>query len=55
MIVLATWAVPVIRWPVFFLNAVFVVAPALILDTLLKPIRRKLPLGYVAVATKTVD
>jgi len=55
VIVLPTWGVPIIRWPIFVLNAALVVVPALVLDVLLKPIRRKLPLGYVLVAMKPVD
>jgi SAM-dependent methyltransferase len=51
VLVLPAWHIPIIRWFVFALNALFVVMPALILDMLLVPIRRKLPLGYVAVAT----
>lgn len=53
VIVLSTWHIPVVRWPIFALNAVLVVLPALVLDALLKPIRRKLPLGYVVVAVKS--
>jgi len=54
VIVLPTWGNSIVRWPAFVLNAAFVVVPALLLDTLLKPIQRKLPLGYVLVATKPV-
>lgn len=44
--------VPILGRIVWALNAVFVVAPARLLDRLLGPLGRKLPLGYVAVAVK---
>jgi len=50
VLVLPSMGIPMVRWVVFALNALFVVIPALILDMLLAPIRRKLPLGYVVVA-----
>jgi len=53
-IVLPTWGIPILRWPVFVLNVALVVLPALVLDVLLRPVQRKLPLGYVLVASKPV-
>lgn len=44
--------IPVLGRLVWALNAVFVVAPARLVDRLLGPLARKLPLGYVAVAIK---
>jgi SAM-dependent methyltransferase len=54
-IVLPTWGIPILRWPLFVLNAGLIVLPALVLDALLKPVRRKLPLGYVVVARKPIS
>lgn len=51
-IMLATWRFPVIRWLALAANVAFVVAPARTLDRLLGPARRKLPLGYVATASR---
>ena len=44
--------IPVLGRLVWALNAAFVVAPARLVDRLLGPLGRKLPLGYVAVAIK---
>jgi SAM-dependent methyltransferase len=52
ILVAGTWHIPVVKWFVFALNAIFVVLPALALDALLKRVTRKLPLGYVVVATR---
>ncbi len=48
----STWHIPLIKWFMFAANAGFVVAPAIIIDRILRPLRDKLPLGYVVVATK---
>lgn len=45
-----TWHLPVIRWITFVANAVVIVGPAVLLDAIAPPMRRKLPLGYVMVA-----
>lgn len=47
----ATWHLPVLRWVFFAANVVLVVLPSLLLDRVLGPLRRKLPLGYVLVAS----
>ncbi len=48
----ATWHIPVIKWMAFAINAAFVVAPGILIDRLLGPVREKMPLGYVVVAVK---
>lgn len=48
----STWHVPVLRWLAYGVNAAFVVAPALLVDRLLGPLGRKLPLGYVVTANR---
>lgn len=52
-LVVPAWNVPALRWIVFAANAALVVAPARLVDRLLGPVRRKLPLGYVVTATNT--
>jgi 2-polyprenyl-3-methyl-5-hydroxy-6-metoxy-1,4-benzoquinol methylase len=52
VLVAGTWHVPVIRWLAFALNAIAVVAPSILIDRLLGPVREKLPTGYVVVAIK---
>lgn len=51
----STWHVPVLRWLAYGVNAAFVVAPALLVDRLLGPLGRKLPLGYVVTATRRTN
>lgn len=46
----ATWHVPVLKWLSLATNAVAIVAPCRLVDKLLGPARRKLPLGYVVLA-----
>lgn len=48
----ATWHIPVIKWVAFGVNAALVVAPSILIDRLLGPVREKLPLGYVVVAVR---
>lgn len=52
LIIGATWHVPIVRWLAFALNVLFVVLPSLLLDRALGPIRNKMPLGYVVVASR---
>lgn len=52
-IVGATWHVPLLRWIFFGANVALVVVPSMLMDRLLGPLRSKLPLGYVLVASST--
>jgi SAM-dependent methyltransferase len=45
-----TWHLPVLKWIVFSVNVGLVVLPALAIDWLAGPLRRKMPVGYVVVA-----
>lgn len=51
----STWHIPLVKWMALGINLVFVVAPAVLLDAVVGPLRRKMPLGYVMVATKPRD
>jgi SAM-dependent methyltransferase len=51
-VIVGTWHIPIVRWIGFALNLVLVVLPAAVLDAAARPLRRKLPLGYVLVARK---
>jgi len=53
-IVLTTWRFPIIRWIAFGVNAIFVVLPSMTLDAIFSRLARKAPLGYVAVATRSL-
>lgn len=47
----ATWHLRGFRWFFFMLNAVTVVGPSRVVDRLMGPLKRRLPLGYVLVAS----
>ena len=55
ILVFGTWHIPVVKWLAFALNTGLVVVPGILVDRLLGPLGRKMPLGYVAVAARGED
>lgn len=53
-LVVGAWVVPGLRWIALGVNGLLILGPARAADSLLGPLRRKLPLGYVVTATRTI-
>lgn len=47
-----TWHIPIVKWIAFMLNSLVVVVPAAVIDSMIRPLWSKLPLGYVMVARR---